>query len=216
MARVVAYVRVSTAHQDYENQTFEIARFAERKGLVVDEYVSEVITGKADINRRKIGDVLDSLERGDTLIISEVSRISRSLTAVFNAIEQAVKREVVIMTVKGDHVFGDNINSKVMAFAFGLAGEIERDLNSARTKEALAKKKADGVKLGRPVGSTSPEALKLHGKDEEYIALRMKKVSKAAIARLFDVHVETLRRYVLRQELDKEVLWRLHQETLKK
>lgn len=216
MPRVIAYVRVSTAHQDYENQVFEISRFAERKGITVDEYVSEVITGKADIHRRKIGDVLDSLQRGDTLIVSEVSRISRSLTAVFNAIEQAVKREVVIMTVKGDHVFGDNINSKVMAFAFGLAGEIERDLNSARTKEALAKKKADGVKLGRPVGSTSPEALVLHGKDEEYIELRLKKVSKAAIARLFDVHVETLRRYVLRQQLDKEVLWRLHQETLKK
>jgi DNA invertase Pin-like site-specific DNA recombinase len=216
MARTIAYVRVSTTHQDYENQTFEIANFARRKDMTVDEYVSEVITGKADVKSRKIGDILASLENGDTLIVSEVSRISRSLTAVLNTIEDAVHRGVVIMTVKGDHVFGDNINSKVMAFAFGLAAEIERDLISARTKEALAKKKADGIKLGRPVGSTSPEALKLHGKDEDYIELRLKKVSKAAIARMFDVHVETLRRYVLRQQLDKEVLWRLHQETLKK
>lgn len=216
MPRVVAYVRVSTSHQDYENQTYEIGQFASRKGIEVNEYVSEVITGKADVKARKIGDILKTLGDGDTLIVSEVSRISRSLTSVLSTIEDAVERGVIIMTVKGDHVFGDNINSKVMAFAFGLAAEIERDLISARTKEALAKKKADGVILGRPKGSTSPEALKLHGRDEEYIKLRMKKVSKSAIARLFDVHVETLRRYVLRQELDKELLWRLHQETLKK
>ncbi|WKK71481.1 recombinase family protein [Rathayibacter oskolensis] len=212
MAKVVAYVRVSTNHQDHENQQYEIAQFADRQGLDVSEYVSEVITGKAAVKDRKIGALLDDLRDGDTLIVSEVSRISRSLTGVLNAIEDATKRGITIMTVKGGHVFGDNINSKVIAFAFGLAAEIERDLISARTKEALARKKAEGVVLGRPVGSHTVENLKLWGKDEEILSLMLKRVPKSAIARLLDVNRNTLSAHIERRELVKELLWRRHNQ----
>ncbi|MEC5150894.1 recombinase family protein [Cryobacterium sp. GrIS_2_6] len=212
MSKVVAYVRVSTNHQDHENQRYEITQFAVRQGLEISEYVAEVITGKAAVKDRKIGDLLASLEDGDTLVVSEVSRISRSLTAVLTTIEDATKRGVTIMTVKGGHVFGDNINSKVIAFAFGLAAEIERDLISARTKEALARKKAEGVILGRPVGSHTVENLKLWGKDEEILTMMMKRVPKSAIARLLDVNRNTLSAYIERRELVKELLWRRHNQ----
>lgn len=215
MGRVVAYVRVSTNHQDFDNQKFEIAQFADRQALEVDEYVSEVITGKAAVKDRRIGTVLDSLKEGDILIVSEVSRISRSLTSVLNAIEDATKRGVTIMTVKGGHVFGDNINSKVIAFAFGLAAEIERDLISARTKEALAKKKAEGVRLGRPRGTHKPENLKLWGKDEQILDMLQKRVSKSSIARILDVNRQTLNRYIDDREIIKELLWREHNKIKK-
>lgn len=203
---------MSTNHQDYENQKYEIAQFAARSGIEIDEYISEVITGKADVKDRKIAGVLDSLHKGDTLIVSEVSRISRSLTAVLGVIEDSTKRGVTVMTVKGGFVFGDNIASTVIAFAFGLAAQIERELISSRTKEALARKKAEGVKLGRPAGTYTHEHLKLHGKDEQILQLMEKRVSKAAIARLLDVNRETLSRYINRQELVKELLWRRHNQ----
>lgn len=214
MPKVVAYIRVSTSQQDVDNQRFEITHYAERNGVVIDEVVGETISGyKTQLSDRKLSELMTQLQSGDTLIVSETSRISRRLMDILNAIQGLLDRGVNVIAVKEGIVFKDDINSKVLAFAFGLAAEIERNLISARTREALAKKKADGVILGRPLGSANPENLKLYGKDEEYIALRMKRVPKAAIARMFDVNIETLRRYVSRQELDKEVLWRLHKKT---
>lgn len=214
MPKVVAYIRVSTSQQDVDNQRFEITHYAERNGVVIDQVVGETISGyKTQLSDRKLSELMTQLQSGDTLVVSETSRISRRLMDILNAIQGLLDRGVNVIAVKEGIVFKDDINSKVLAFAFGLAAEIERNLISARTREALAKKKADGVILGRPLGSTNPENLKLYGKDEEYIALRMKRVPKAAIARMFDVNIETLRRYVSRQELDKEVLWRLHKKT---
>lgn len=214
MGRVVAYIRVSTSHQDVDNQRFEITRYAERSGLHIDEVVGETASGfKTQLADRKLSDVMDGLERGDTLIVSETSRISRRLMDILNTVQGLLDRGINVVAVKEGIVFKDDINSKVLAFAFGLAAEIERNLISARTREALAKKKADGVRLGRPPGSSNPMNLKLHGKDNEYIELRLVRVSKAAIARKFGVSYQTLRRYVERRELDKEVLWRLHSKT---
>src|SRR4051794_39806110 len=151
--RTVAYVRVSTHKQDLENQRFEINRFAEQRGYTVDEWSEDVVSGSKDLAVRKIGPLLDSLDRGDVLIVSEVSRISRRLLDIMEVLKLCIGRGITILTVKEGYEFGDDINSQVMAFALGLAAEIERRLISARTKEALARKRAEGVKLGRPVGS---------------------------------------------------------------
>jgi DNA invertase Pin-like site-specific DNA recombinase len=213
MSRVVAYIRVSTETQTVENQLSGIEKYAESNNLTIDEVAGETISGyKSKLNERKLSEVLASLERGDTLIISETSRISRRLLDVLNTIQELLDKGVNVIAVKEGIVFRDDINSKVLAFAFGLSAEIERSLISARTREALAKKKADGVVLGRPPGSGKPEGLKLFGKDEEILAMQLKRVPKATIARLLDVNRETLNRYIKRQQLDKELLWRLHQK----
>ncbi|MGB3822465.1 MAG: recombinase family protein [Rhodococcus qingshengii] len=217
MPKVIAYVRVSTDHQDVENQLSGITTYAENEHITIDEVVGETISGyKSNLQERKFSDVTDELQRGDLLIVSETSRISRRLLDVLNIIQSLLDRGIGVIAVKENIVFKDDINSKVLAFAFGLSAEIERNLISARTREALARKKAEGMILGRPVGSGKIENLKLYGKDEQILELRLKRVSKAAIARLLDVNRETLNRYIQRQELDKELLWRLHNKTTNK
>ncbi|OKA15815.1 hypothetical protein BS618_07730 [Rhodococcus erythropolis] len=214
MSRVVAYIRVSTSKQFVENQLSGIRAFAERERIEITEIVGETISGyKSTLTERKFSEVLEGLERGDMLIVSETSRISRRLLDVQNTIQQLLERGISVVAVKENIVFKDDINSKVLAFAFGLSAEIERSLISARTREALAVKKAEGVVLGRPVGSGKPEKLKLYGKDEQILDLQLKRVSKSAIARMLDVNRETLNRYIQRQNLDRELLWRRHNKT---
>lgn len=208
MARVIAYVRVSTDKQDLENQRFEIERFCERRGYTVDEWDQEIVSGTIKVRDRRIGALIDGLKEGDTLIVSEVSRISRSLRTVLTVIEDAIERGIVITSVKENMTFGNDLNSKVVAVAFGLAAEIERSMISARTREALARKKAEGVVLGRPPGTHRAEHLKLHGKDEEILKLLEKRVSMSAIARMFDVNRKTLASYIIRQNLREELRWR--------
>ncbi|MGW5074024.1 recombinase family protein [Rhodococcus sp. NPDC004095] len=217
MARVVAYIRVSTIKQETENQLTGIQTYATRENLHITEIVGETISGyKSTITERRFSDVLDSLAEGDTLIVSETSRISRRLIDVLNIIQQLIDRGIRVITVKENIVFKDDINSKVLAFAFGLSAEIERSLISARTREALARKKAQGVKLGRPVGSSTPDKLKLHGADEQILEWLEHGVSRTAIASMLDVNRNTLARYMKRQELDKELLWRRFQKTTDK
>ncbi|MDI9960695.1 MULTISPECIES: recombinase family protein [unclassified Rhodococcus (in: high G+C Gram-positive bacteria)] len=214
MPRVIAYVRVSTNKQDVENQLSGIRIFADRERIEITETVGETISGyKSTLTERKLSEVLEGLERGDILVVSESSRISRRLLDVQNTIHDLLDRGIGVVAVKENIVFKDDINSKVLAFAFGLSAEIERNLISARTREALARKKAEGMILGRPVGSGKVENLKLYGKDEQILELQLKRVSKSAIARMFDVNRETLNRYIKRQNLDRELLWRRHNKT---
>ncbi|BBE45458.1 MULTISPECIES: recombinase family protein [Rhodococcus] len=214
MPRVIAYVRVSTNKQDVENQLSGIRIFAERERIEITETVGETISGyKSTLTERKLSEVLEGLERGDMLVVSETSRISRRLLDVQNTIHDLLDRGIGVVAVKENIVFKDDINSKVLAFAFGLSAEIERNLISARTREALARKKAEGMILGRPIGSGKVENLKLYGKDEQILELQLKRVSKSAIARMFDVNRETLNRYIKRQNLDRELLWRRHNKT---
>lgn len=208
MPKVVAYARVSTNKQELANQRHEIARFCEVRGLTIDHWDSDVASGTIKLKDRAIGTLLDSLKAGDTLVVSEVSRISRSLRTVLNVIEDAIEQKVTIMSVKENIVFGDDLNSRIIAATFGLAAQIERSLISARTKEALARKKAEGVVLGRPVGTHRHEQLKLHGKDEMILRFMDKRISRAGMARLLDVNVKTLREYINRQNLEQEHRWR--------
>lgn len=149
----IGYLRVSTEKQNPENQKDEIRRFAQEKGWDIDSWVVETVSGKVPPKKRKLGRLLRRMKKGDILIISEISRLSRSLTEIMSIMGQCLERQICIYTTKERYTFDNSINSKVLCFAFGLVAEIERNLISMRTKEALAVKKAEGVVLGRRAGS---------------------------------------------------------------
>ena len=149
----IGYLRVSTGKQNPENQRDEIRRFALEKGVGIDLWVTETVSGRTSYMKRKLGKQLKRMRMGDTLIVTEVSRLSRSLTEIMAIMGNCLEKHVNIYTTKERYMFDDSINSKVLCFAFGLVAEIERNLISMRTKEALALKKAEGVRLGRRPGS---------------------------------------------------------------
>ena len=162
---IFGYIRVSTEKQTIENQRFEINNFCEVKGIVVDKWIEETISGSKDIEKRKLGTLLGKLKANDVLICTELSRLGRNLLMVMGMLNFCLNKEIEVWTIKEGYYLGNDISSKILAFAFGLSAEIERALISQRTKEALARKKAEGVILGRPKGSKSTH-LKLSGKAE--------------------------------------------------
>ena len=153
---IIGYIRVSTGKQHPENQQDEITRYAKENNMVVDRWVTEIVSGKKEVKGRKLGRTISMMKRGDTLIVSEVSRLSRNLTDIMTIMGKCLKKGVNIYTTKERYRFDDSINSKILCFAFGLVAEIERNLISLRTKEALALRRSEGMTLGRPAG-TSPK-----------------------------------------------------------
>ena len=151
---IVGYLRVSTEKQHPKNQMDEIRRYAQQNGMEIDLWVSEIVSGKKKASGRKLGRTISKMKRGDTLIVSEVSRLSRTLTDIMTIMGKCLKKGVNIYTVKEQYRFDDTINSKILCFAFGLVAEIERNLISLRTKEALALRKSEGKVLGRRKGYT--------------------------------------------------------------
>ncbi len=149
---IVGYIRVSTGKQHPENQKDEITKYATANGYAIDKWVIEVVSGKKEVKGRRLGNELKRLKKGDTLIVTEISRLSRALTEIMTIMGLCVKKGINIYTTKEKYTFDDSINSKVLCFAFGLVAEIERNLISMRTKEALAARRAEGKKLGRQVG----------------------------------------------------------------
>lgn len=147
-----AYLRISTDRQTLENQRSEIRRFANEKKLNVDKWVEEVVSGKVKDSERKLGYLLKRMKKGDVLIVSELSRLSRTLLDIMSIMRALLKRHVILYSVKENFCLSDNISSKVILFAFGLAAEIERDLISVRTREALAARKERGMILGHKTG----------------------------------------------------------------
>ena len=150
---IIGYLRVSTEKQNPENQRDEIRRFAQEKVFQIDCWVVETVSGKIVHKKRKLGRLLRKMNKGDTLIVTEISRLSRSLTEIMAIMGECLDRQINIYTTKERYTFDNSINSKVLCFAFGLVAEIERNLISMRTKEALALKRAEGVRLGRRPGS---------------------------------------------------------------
>ena len=149
---ITGYLRVSTSKQNLANQQDEIRRFAESRQLTIDNWVTEVASGKKHERDRKLGGLLRRMKRGDTIIVTEISRLSRTLTDV--------------MAIMGKYCFDNSINSKILCFAFGLVAEIERNLISMRTKEALALRKSEGVVLGRKKGSYTKLSILMENRKE--------------------------------------------------
>jgi DNA invertase Pin-like site-specific DNA recombinase len=192
---VYAYLRISTDKQTLENQKYEILNFANGKKLIVDKWVEETASGTIKYTNRELGKLISTLKESDVLILSEISRLGRSLMEIMSILNELMERKITVYTVKEQYELDNNLNSKVLAFAFSLSAEIERNMISQRTKEALARKKNEGQALGRPKGSLNKK-VKLTGKDEEIKYYRNKNVSKSAIARILGVSRMTLYSYL--------------------
>jgi DNA invertase Pin-like site-specific DNA recombinase len=152
---IYGYIRVSTDKQTTENQRFEILKFAHGKKLTIDRWIEETISATKKLSDRKLGRLLETMREEDILIVTELSRLGRSLLEVMSILHTLMERQVKVFTTKERYELGNNISSKVLAFAFSLSAEIERSMISSRTKEALARKRSEGKRLGRPKGKLS-------------------------------------------------------------
>lgn len=192
---VIGYVRVSTNLQDSENQRFQLLKFANSKGLKIDRWVDETISSRKGLEHRQLGTLLRELTHGSVLLVSEITRLGRSLFEVMEILNSLMKKGVTLYSLKEGYSLQDDINSKILAFAFGLAGEIERNLISARTREALERKRSEGLILGRPVGSLNKNT-KLTGQEDSIQALLQKQIPVATAARILGVHRTTLNSFI--------------------
>ncbi|GET25651.1 master DNA invertase Mpi family serine-type recombinase [Prolixibacter sp. NT017] len=197
---IYGYIRVSTDKQTVENQRYEVVEFCKQKEIFVDKWIEETISGTIDLNNRRLGKLIKRMKSGDILICTELSRLGRNLLMIMSILNDCMRRDIRIWTIKDNFRLGDDISSKVLAFAFGLAAEIERNLISQRTKEALARKKAEGVILGRPKGSKSSKK-KLTGKEKQIMEMLEAGISYSAIARYMKVHRLTVSSFVKEQNL---------------
>lgn len=192
---IYAYLRVSSHKQSVENQRFEILKYADGQKLQIDTWIEETVSSRKKVSERKLGKVLGKFQEEDILIVSELSRLGRNLMEVMRILHDCMEKEVKVYTVKEQYELGNNINSKVLAFAFSLSAEIERQLISQRTKEALARRRSEGKKLGRPKGSLSKKT-KLTGKEDEIRELLSKNISCSAIGRIMGVNRVTVKNFV--------------------
>lgn len=183
---IYGYIRVSTDKQTVENQRFEIENFVSRENIQINRWIEETVSGTVSVEKRKLGTLLRKLKKGDVLIASEISRLGRNLLQIMSILHHCMKNEVQVWTIKDNYRLGTDIQSKVLAFAFGLSAEIERNLISQRTKEALARIKADGKHLGRPHGFRTMKR-KLDGKNKQLIGLLEKNVPKTQIAKMLGI-----------------------------
>lgn len=193
---IYAYIRVSTDKQTLENQQFEIEKYCTKENITINQWITETISGTKDFEKRKLGKLLKRVKQGDILISSEISRFGRNLLQIMTILNICMKKGVQVWTIKDNYRLGSDIQSKVLAFAFGLAAEIERNLISQRTKEALARIKASGRKLGRSVGSKNKKHA-LDGKEDEVKTLIHKGVSKTRIAKMMGVSTRTIYNFLL-------------------
>lgn len=199
---IYGYIRVSSDKQTVENQRFEINNFCQRQNLRIDGWIEETISGTKAYDKRELGKLLKKVKKDDLIICAELSRLGRNLFMIMEILNICMNKECRVWTIKDNYRLGDDIQSKVLAFAFGLSAEIERNLISQRTKEALARKRAEGKVLGRPVGRKSSH-VKLTGKDDTIRELLAQGMKKTQIARLFRVNRNTLHNY-LRTRMNEE------------
>ncbi len=179
--QTIGYLRVSTADQDLEKNKADILAFANARDLGRVEFIAEKVSGKTPWRNRKIADVIENLTDGDTLLVSELSRLGRSMLECMEILSIATQKGIRVYALKGNWQLDDTIQSKIIAMAFTMAAEIERDLISSRTKEALRARRASGKPLGRPKGPGKSkldpfrpeiEALLANGSTQRFIAKR--------------------------------------------
>ena len=196
---VYGYIRVSSDKQTVENQRYEILRFCEKEHLRVDEWIEETVSGTFSWKKRKLGKILYRVGPQDLIICSELSRLGRNLYWVMDILSQCMQSGCRVWTIKDQYRLGDDIQSKVLAFAFGLSAEIERDLISQRTREALARIKSEGKHLGRARGSRNRQETNPLFEHHEYIQEAYTQgVTLTAMCHEIQCNRSTLKRYIER------------------
>ena len=192
---VYGYIRVSSDKQTVENQRFEIVKLCERNNLTIDGWIEETISGTKNYDKRELGPLLKKVRKDDLIICSEISRLGRSLFMIMEILSICMKKECKVWTIKDNYRLGDDIQAKVLAFAFGLSAEIERNLISMRTKEALARLKAEVKKIGRPEGPTREESFKCFPYKDKIWMWRDQGMSFSEIAKKLKMGENTVRNF---------------------
>jgi len=193
--KIFAYIRVSTEMQTYANQEHEIRQYCEKRGLAVHKWVSDSVSGTMPAEKRRLGKIIRGMSKGDLLICTELSRLGRNMLMIMGILNICSSKGISIHTIKDNFDLTDNINSKIIAFAFALAAEIERNLISQRTKEALAVRKLKGIKLGRPCGSSRKKDNFINDlpRIRSYICSGM---TYSEIASIYGIHRNTVGKYL--------------------
>lgn len=194
---VYGYIRVSSDRQTVENQRFEICHFCSCQHLSVDGWIEETVSGTKVYSKRAIGQLLKRVRKGDLIVCTELSRLGRNLFMILEILNVCLGKGCRVWTIKDGYRLGEDLQSKVLAFAFGLSAEIERELISQRTREALRRRRAEGTVLGRPKGRKSdPSKYKLYPMKDKVARLLAAGVSQQCIARICKVDRGTVRRYI--------------------
>ena len=197
--RNFAYLRVSKDTQDIENQKFGILDYCNRKNIAPVTIIEDTASRAKSWRRRGIGRILKEVQKGDRILVAEVSRLGGSPLQVLEILEEAAKKEIAVHIVKSQIVMNGTLQSTILATVLGLTAQIEREFISVRTKEALAKKKAEGVKLGRPKGRA--KHLKLDPHRELILSYLQKGVSKLSMARIIECSPSTLYAWLKRNKI---------------
>ena len=192
---VYAYVRVSTQMQTQESQIFEIENWCRHRGWHIDKWTNESVSGTVAWEKRSLGRLVRRMKPEDALVCAEISRLGRNMLMIMSILNYCVQKGIRIYTIKDNFELSDNINSKIIAFAFALASEIERNLISQRTREALAAKKMAGIKLGRPPG-TSVKVSRLLSDLPSVRRRLLEGESLVRIAKAYGIHRNTLSHYL--------------------
>ena len=194
-----AYLRVSTDQQDAQNQKFGILDYCNKNNLSPIKFIEDTTSGKIAWQDRAIGQIMERATNGDLIVVSEISRLGRSTLQVLEILEAAAKKEISVHIAKNHMVIDGSMQSTITATILGLAAQIEREFISSRTKEALAKRKADGFKLGRPKGQS--QLLKLDSFHDEITGYLKKGINKRAISKLIECSPSTLYSWLKRRKL---------------
>lgn len=189
------YIRVSTNKQDVENQRFEINKFCSSNNIIIDKWYEDTISGTKTFNKRHLGDLLQNIQSNDLIICTEISRIGRNLFMIMEFLNICMEKNCKVWTIKDNYRLGDTIESKVLAFAFGLSAEIERQLIADRTKKALEKRKQDGVKLGRPKGHVC-YGTDIQNYHKDITQLINQGIKKTEICKKYNISRSTLYRFL--------------------
>jgi len=197
---VYGYIRVSTNKQTVENQRFEIEKYAARNNISIDEWIEETISGTISPTKRNLGKLISKTQKDDIIICSELSRLGRSMFMIMSILNTLMENQVLVYTVKEGYKLGQDLQSKVLAFAFSISAEIERTLISERTSEALKRRKAEGQKLGRPSGRKNNK-YKLDDYEDEILKMLDAGYTKTYIYKYYKVSSATLYSFLRKRNI---------------